>query len=462
MDQRLKNVAEEGNIDALYALFRENPYILENIDQIPFVDTPLHIAASAGCTHFAAEMIRLKPSFGRKLNPDGLSPLHLALQNGHTETVIRLINIDNDLIRVQGKESITPLHYVAERNESELLAEFLCACPASIKDLTVRGETGVHIATRNGSFEAVKVLLGWLRKFDNEGLESWKMLNWKDENGNTALHIAACANQRQVAKLLIKNKVDKMVRNLEGRTAFDLSEGNEEFRTRLFWGCAITSLIYQKEMKSSTSLAHFMSAVKLHEKLLYLVPNMHNGLSSDMKNMLLVVAVLIATATYQIVLQPPGGFRQEDNNLNSTAFIINSTSIDYIPINNTTINSTAFNRAGTIVMPADNFNSINFFNSAAFAAAVGVIYLSLPMTYHSVLLGNSLIYLAISYMTSMSEIATSPNSVWISFGAYLFFSILVWLRIWILRGERKIFTRVTLCRFNPTHYVKMRHQLVGW
>ncbi|GFS43954.1 hypothetical protein Acr_00g0087940 [Actinidia rufa] len=43
------------------------------------------------------EIIRLKPSFGRKLNPDGLSPLHLALEKGHFETVRRLKSLTESL-----------------------------------------------------------------------------------------------------------------------------------------------------------------------------------------------------------------------------------------------------------------------------------------------------------------------------------------------------------------------------
>ncbi|XP_059643723.1 ankyrin repeat-containing protein BDA1-like [Cornus florida] len=457
MEQRLKNAAEEGNIDALYALFQENPYILEDIDRIPFVHTPLHIAASAGCTHFAVEMISLKPSFGRKLNPDGLSPLHLALRNGHTETVIRLVNIDSELIRVQGKERITPLHHVAARNEFNLLAEFLCACPASINDLTVRGETAVHIAMRNGSLESFKVLLGWLHKFNNQ-----ELLNWKDEDGNTVLHIAASTNQLQVVKLLISNKVDKIARNLEGKTALDSSEGNEEVRNILVRAGALKASIPPK----CTSLAHFMSSVKLYKKLLWLVPNMHKGLSSDMHNALLVVAVLIATTTYQIVLNPPGGFQQGENN--PTIFILNHTAIDYIPTNSTAINGTANNRtampdrAGTIVLSGYKFDMINFCNSAAFAVAVGVLALALPLTYHSKLLGYSLIFLAISYMYSMSLILQSGVSFCITYGAYLFLVLIIVTRQWVIKGERRIFGRVPLCRFNPSHYVEMRRELVGW
>ncbi|KAI7987484.1 Ankyrin repeat-containing protein BDA1 [Camellia lanceoleosa] len=81
--QRLKEAAEEGDINGLYSCIKEDPHILDGIDDIPFVDSPLHTAASVGHTHFALEMMNLKPSFTKKLNPEGLTPLDLALRNGY-------------------------------------------------------------------------------------------------------------------------------------------------------------------------------------------------------------------------------------------------------------------------------------------------------------------------------------------------------------------------------------------
>ena len=113
-DQRLNEAAQAGNVDALYELIWEDAYLLDQIDRVPFVDTPLHIAASMGHVNFALEIMRLKPSFARKQNQYGFSPLHLALQNSHTQMVLRLIDVDRNLVRVQGREGVTPLHYVAE------------------------------------------------------------------------------------------------------------------------------------------------------------------------------------------------------------------------------------------------------------------------------------------------------------------------------------------------------------
>jgi hypothetical protein len=40
--EKLKATAEAGNIDQLYAVIQDYPYILEPMDLIPFVETPLH------------------------------------------------------------------------------------------------------------------------------------------------------------------------------------------------------------------------------------------------------------------------------------------------------------------------------------------------------------------------------------------------------------------------------------
>uniref|UniRef100_A0A2N9GAN3 Uncharacterized protein n=1 Tax=Fagus sylvatica TaxID=28930 RepID=A0A2N9GAN3_FAGSY len=132
--ERLKFVAQEGSIDDFYMLIGEDVKLLEHIEELPFVDTPLHIAASAGHIPFALEIMRLKPSFARKPNRNGKSPIHLALENGKTELVCWLLHIDRDLVRVKGREGITPLHYVAKTNDHvDPLAKFLLLCPSCIE-----------------------------------------------------------------------------------------------------------------------------------------------------------------------------------------------------------------------------------------------------------------------------------------------------------------------------------------
>ena len=207
MDERtekLKQVAQDGNIDNFYRLIREDAKLLEAIDELPFVDTPLHIAASVGNVPFAMEMMRLKPSLVSKPNPDGFSPLHLALQREQIEMVRRLLQVDGDLVRMKAKEGMTLLHYaIITYDHLDLLVEFLSLCPHSIEDVTIRNETALHIALKYDKLEAFKLLVGWLRQNRSKNSMFWerKILNWKDGEGNTVLHVAISKNQPQACSL---------------------------------------------------------------------------------------------------------------------------------------------------------------------------------------------------------------------------------------------------------------------
>lgn len=47
--------------------------------------------------------MRLKPSFAKKLNQDGISPLHLAMENQHFQTAVELVGMNNELVSVKEK-----------------------------------------------------------------------------------------------------------------------------------------------------------------------------------------------------------------------------------------------------------------------------------------------------------------------------------------------------------------------
>ncbi|XAR70540.1 hypothetical protein NMG60_11027428, partial [Bertholletia excelsa] len=447
MDQRLKEAAKAGDLNALYASIKQNPYILQQIDDIPFVDTPLHLAASAGKTHFAIEIISLKPAFGKKLNADGLSPLDLALQIGHFETARQLVKFDIELIRVKGRERITPLHYVAETDNIDLLAEFLYACPASIEDLNIRNETALHIAVKNFRLRAFKVLLGWLLKTLRR-----EVLNWRDEDGNTALHIAVATDQTQVVKILTEQKVRTNLKNLEGLTPLNMAVrlqnyvNNEEVRKILLHAKASRS----SSLSKTYSLADFLgSKERFYETALKYLLYWQKDFTMDKRNIVLIVAVLITTATYQGVLSPPGGVWQAQVDTNPPNYSITLPNGSFPNPTVNTISAVALmqnqssnSTAGKVIMKGESLLAFTLSNTIVFTLSILVLMMALPWEPYSFLLHIGLASLWSSYSTSFGIISPSTiyNSILIF--ACMFILLFVYyarLTFWAISDIRNIY-----------------------
>ncbi|KAJ0256990.1 Ankyrin repeat-containing domain-containing protein [Hirschfeldia incana] len=333
MDPRLQQAAESGSTDELYALIHENPYILENMDAVPFVSTPLHVAAASGNLPFAKEMLNLKPSFARKLNTSGYSPLHLAVYMDQDEFVVRMLRLDNGLARVKGRNGITPFLSLVLRGNVDLVAECLLASPECIQDESVDRQNALHLALINDKIEVLQVLTGWIQRMSQRNgysIESC-VLNKLDFNDNTPLHLAASKNDHQMAKLLLECRlVQRNQVNGDGLTFLDIlrNQGQRDAggalrsqgprvvgedldleEVAMKTGCKeAASLPRSKErfeiLKSPftfwTFCATFMRRVRTYT-------------SDEDRGMFLIVCTLIITATYQTALQPPGGVNQSEH-----------------------------------------------------------------------------------------------------------------------------------------------------
>jgi ankyrin repeat protein len=79
------------------------------------------------------------------------------------------------------------------------LATFLSVCPDAIEDVTNQNETALHIALKYDKLDAFKLLVGWLGQNKTKNARIWErtILNWKDEEGNTVLHIAVSSKKKK-------------------------------------------------------------------------------------------------------------------------------------------------------------------------------------------------------------------------------------------------------------------------
>lgn len=193
MDTRLFEPAWTGNIDDLHKLLRENPLILHTIS-LYSSENPLHVASAAGHVSFVREILRLRPEYAREVNKDGFSPLHMATANGHIEVVTELLKFDPELCFLEGREKKTPLHVAAMKGKVDVISEMLLGYAKCVEGVTIQKETALHLAIKNSQIEAIQVMVDWIIEMKKEDI-----LNLKDEQGNTVLHLATWKKQRQAS-----------------------------------------------------------------------------------------------------------------------------------------------------------------------------------------------------------------------------------------------------------------------
>ncbi|TYG51608.1 hypothetical protein ES288_D10G272200v1 [Gossypium darwinii] len=304
MDENLRKAARTGKVNELYRVIQRNGNVLRRVDEVEFMETPLHIAAEEGCIEFAMEMMNLKPSFAQKLNHQGLSPLHIAVRKGHREMALRFLEIDKHLVRVRGKKGKTPLHYLCKAgNQLGLLDIFLEASPDCLQDVTIENRTALHIAIQNNRLDVLQLLIRTLKRKDY----LWEVVNRKDKDGNTALHIATIHNQPKVLKLLLNCKADKHATNQVGLTALGVAQQhNNKENIAILQGCFIP-VVSNFKRKLEKQIVKYLTKASL-----LIFQNM-DDISADDRNALLVILGLLLTATYQATLSPPGGVWQGEN-----------------------------------------------------------------------------------------------------------------------------------------------------
>lgn len=132
------------------------------------------------------------------LDKDGFSPLHAAAAAGQVETVRAILGIDKKLCRLKGSDGKTPLHVATMRGKIDVIRELVLTCVDSVEDETFQGQTALHLAVLHQEIGAVIAIVELITETNRI-----QVLYKKDEQGNTALHLATWRKNRQVRTILM-------------------------------------------------------------------------------------------------------------------------------------------------------------------------------------------------------------------------------------------------------------------
>ncbi|XAR57586.1 hypothetical protein NMG60_11025778 [Bertholletia excelsa] len=286
MEQMLFEAVVTGNANDLPKIISNDGLILDKAVAGRLGWSPLHTAASYGHTDFVKELLNRKPELARVLDSAEWTALHLASAKGHVEVVKALVKEAPDTCLACDQHGRNPVHVAAMYGKEEALEYMVKTRHHAARARLDHDQTILHLCVKHDQLKALKKL--------HEMIDDEDFINAKDGAGNTVLHLAVAGRQLEIVKFLLENKkIIVNAKNTSGLTARDILYSPNIKKDE------ITTEIKEELQKANGKRSKSLERGEWVKR---------NG------DPLMVVASLIATIAFQVGVNPPGGFWQEDGN----------------------------------------------------------------------------------------------------------------------------------------------------
>ncbi|KAJ6878152.1 hypothetical protein NC651_030785 [Populus alba x Populus x berolinensis] len=328
---------ENGNkkeiLDDLLKTEASFPIRSEDGDALPKGRSPVHAAIKQRNRDILEKIEKEKPELLR-LTEEGLgNSLHYASSIGFLEGVRFLLTKFHDGAYETNLEGNYPIHVACKSDSVDAVKEFLDIFPYPKEFLNKKGQNILHVAAKYGNSSVVRYILEQDQKLVAP------LLNARDEDGNTPLHLAAVSGQSTATFLLVRdNRVEHFIVNNRIWTPYEyLAEEfskrseKEYIKTDEMGKEVDSNKMDTKEASSKEEIAvgyfHLVTTIsilffnafpKKSRKELFpvnLIPMPRE--KEETKSMIgnvLVIAVLVAGVTFAGVIQLP---QLRDNNNSS-------------------------------------------------------------------------------------------------------------------------------------------------
>ncbi|KAM4704908.1 uncharacterized protein WCC33_009720 [Rhinophrynus dorsalis] len=210
--------------------------------------SPLHVAAERGNTNIVEILTEKFRSNVLARTKDGNTLMHIASQCGHPETALAFLK-KGVLLHMPNKSGAVCLHAAAKRGHTAVVRALLQK-GAHVDARTKDNYTALHIAAENCKPQVVQTLLGFGAQVQLKGGKAKE----------TPLHVAArIKDGEKVAEMLLKSGADVNVEQENGETAMHIAaqHGNLRMITALIEeGGELTWQSKAKENPLHTAVRH--------------------------------------------------------------------------------------------------------------------------------------------------------------------------------------------------------------
>ncbi|GAB4837025.1 hypothetical protein Ancab_001940 [Ancistrocladus abbreviatus] len=138
----------------------------------------------------ADKVLRAMPELAGELDSNRSAPLHLSCKYGHLKIVRALLYVSLDMCLARDLQGRTLLHLAVINGRLDVVRELVPAVPQAVRERMSFGETVLHLCVKHTQLEVLTLLV-------NE-VDDKDILNGKENEGNTILHLAVADKQVKV------------------------------------------------------------------------------------------------------------------------------------------------------------------------------------------------------------------------------------------------------------------------
>ncbi|KAF8034605.1 hypothetical protein BT93_C0802 [Corymbia citriodora subsp. variegata] len=402
------------------------------------------VLAALGRTELLREIIDRFPKLLHGRDENGGTPLHNAVASGGSHRAVEILLEKCPYLALQtDKNGSYPIHIACEGRFWSPVWEPLLkdTWPDLAEIKNKKGQNILHVAAKAGNDTGVYLILKECGKTNTK-----KLVNSRDVDGNTPLHLASIHNHCDVMRYLTRDKrIDLELRNNDGLTALDvamesrsLSKENPALLGRAFLIVAGVPRSEGRDVLSPGEQCSGASKPSLTEWI------------KDQVNTLLLVATLVASITFTAGITLPGGYNASGDPHPGTAtmldhemfrvFIIANTLAMYSSIlavvvllwglnRDFYVAELAYHSAGPLLLMALTGMSVAFFAAVTVAVSkltwlgglvlsIGILYLAMVVVVLAALIfpsSKSTMHIVIFYYITVYKVGIFVKSCAIVF-----------------------------------------------